>query len=645
MAVLGQRFLRQGALSAAGVALLIGSCSSPPVGEDAPLSVEGVESGTLRQWEPWTAATADFDLDVGREDEPFALSLVACDEHQPGVASYTFDLEEEDFDYPLELFVAVGSSPSDFGIDVSAGIATVDGPGRFTIAVREAEYSRLFRELGFDENDQYDSIRLTLSDSSAARPGGLRPSIGEGFGCWAVAGAPDGRVATQLFATFGIAPARLLTTAPAGTLQRLAQATGDVDEPLGMLTGMYGVGLDLFAEMVFITDAAGSLDQFTESIDSSNGCLHLQWTYERATVRQELRCPATDRREGEYSAGGLHFGFIRSGEWHIYIEAADKTSREAVIDSLQTLRNIETRPEPYWMLPGGQVLASTPTREGELVAILVRGAHRACGDCKPGPWVHVYEIVDMVPRDVAAYPFPGCLVVVEESLTFAVGRDNAMLLVDGAEVKGFGHRAPAVLSQEDDVGVVTLVNGRGDKPVCLSEFESDESGVLGPFSDPQPQRRQIDAIDRVAGDRCEIPVKPVRDSAKYRDAYSDPALCAEDPAGPVTVTRHVRSIKSDETTEICVTVYRRAGHWLPACGPEGEFGDSVYRHNGHGWESLALLAPANSDEVVVVTTHGDEIRGPAVNGIGYLYWSSTQGQLRAVFAIVDGDLVEIARHE
>ncbi len=137
-----------------------------------------------------------------------------------------------------------------------------------------------------------------------------------------------------------VAPGILEVTAPAGTIESLAQKMSPEGEDAALyplLVG-YGGAIHFYSERWFLPAEPGELVRAAERLHAS-GCLEFEMTFGGHTVVQRRNCPLP-AQGGVFAVGSTWLATATDGEWIVQVGADSADKATEIAESLR----------PYWHL-------------------------------------------------------------------------------------------------------------------------------------------------------------------------------------------------------------------------------------------------------------------------------------------------------
>jgi len=597
-----------------------------PILGEAPLRLADHDPGvvgavvypaTIPWDEPEPPSGLDFEID-------------SCERPAPGVLMIDgVVIADDSVTFPATVGVYGSVASDEFGTMIGADV-TFDGPGSFSLVLTAVDSRAAMAAAGrtdFDFADRGTVVRAPI----ALRDGGQ---------CSLETGSRE-RVTDEI--PLVVNPGTLEVTAPAGTIESLAQEMspeGDDAALYPLLVG-YGEAVHFHSERWFLPAEPGELFRAAEWL-YPGGCLELEMMYEGYTVVQRRNC-ALPARGGVFGAGSTWFAIATDGEWIVQVGAESEEEATEIAESLR----------PYWhlmhdpVLPvpiGEEVIGRAPFEDGE---VLVTIANTKCDGCgKPWTWFHVYRIEGDEFEPFARYPaYRRCGLYEEDALVLAVApRDGSIEIVRGGEVETITEfrDSPAFLFLENEAPATVRVlepTGSIAVPQCVTDGIEDSRGGIEPFvvsEVPTPPRAATSR--EVIAQPCDgavalpdLPLRSVVADACVETGFADFALFRVDiEPGPNETSQARREClltlrKGSLSSDTCSTTTTKPGVY-------------IVRNPQRSW--VSVLAPEGATRIVGITTAGTELIAVPHDRIGFLWWNDYEGELAHLTAETpSGDVV------
>ena len=436
-------------------------------------------------------------------------------------------------------------------------------------------------------------------------------------------------------------PRALEATAPEGSFEAMAQGIlATEDAPLLPLAVLYGEGLRLFADRLFLPPDPPRLQELAEELSADNRCLTVTLTFDDYSLLQQRGCEPSGRT-GVWEAGGQTFTVASDGTWEVLVGGPDAAAVVAFARSLQPYVLLDRKPMP--LTPGGEQEVGYAEFEGQRILITL-AEQKGCGPtCRsPETFFYLYGVegTDLIPY--ASYPaFDACLLVAEEPWTLAIIQYPGRVQVRHADVirwfeadpDGYPSFAFALLPS-GTFSEVRLVGRDGGEPRCVGLLATDDRGGIGPWPGAETTTTtQPAGISRTSVvEACNS--SPVGGAGQWSDEPFLATGCVDTPMGRFGMARVVpNAMLMDPPTPgwECLIDWQGNGGSANCYPADADRSDLSGSSDGeYAWTTI--LVPEGTTRVVGSTRRGDEIICLPYERMALVWWPGDYDDLATLQA-------------
>ena len=597
---------------------------APIIDGEAPVRVAGLDLGVA---EESTVVLEDW------EQGPFApegsrFGLLGCSTPYPGVVIFELDWSAPPAAVlPVEATLTVGLYSGDEGLGGAPVRTSLSGSGVF----------RLVLPLGrlpiFGDADELSTSVSRTSWDRRVRPG---------WHCDAEVLTVENVHGDDIgWDELTDGPRALEATAPEGSFEALAQGIlATEDAPLLPLAVLYGDGVRLFADRLFLPPDPPRLDEITEELSDGNRCLTVNLAFDDYSLLQQRGC-APSGRTGVWEAGGRAFTVASDGTWEVLVGGPDATAVVAFARSLQPYVFLDPKPIP--LVPGGEQEVGYAEFEGEEILITLAGQKGCTASCRsPESFFYLYRVDGTTLIPYAYYPAYGaCLLAEEEPWTLAIIESPGRVRVRHADVirwfeadlDGYPSFAFALLPA-GTFSEVRLVERGGGEPGCVGLLAADDRGGIGPWPGAETTTTtQPEGTSRTSVvEACNS--SPVGGAGQWSEEPFLATGCVNTPMGRFGMARVVpNGMLMDPPTPgwECLIDWHGTGGGANCYPADADRSDLSGSGDGeYAW--ITILVPEGTTRVVGSTRRGDEIICLPYERMALVWWPGDYDELATLQA-------------